>query len=124
MQLTRWKDAEAKVRGGAELLAHMHACFSPIWEYGRSGCKRAEGSYASCIWLTVADDVALVLRQCTEERCGTTTHSVSTAHHCSIMAAGPNAVSDDPSSHAQAPVVAFPDFRLFDSAQDILDHNK
>ncbi|KAL4432803.1 hypothetical protein ABPG77_008129 [Micractinium sp. CCAP 211/92] len=33
-----------------------------------------------------------------------------------------NDVSDDPSSHA--PVVAFPDFRLFDSAQDILDHNK
>ena len=35
---------------------------------------------------------------------------------------GDNAVSDDPSSHA--PVVAFPDFRLFDNAQDILDHNK
>ena len=36
--------------------------------------------------------------------------------------------SDDPSSRAPggsgpAPV-AFPDFRLFDSAQDILDHNK
>lgn len=41
-------------------------------------------------------------------------------HFCSAMAA--NDVSDDPSSHA--PVVAFPDFRLFDSAQDILDHNK
>lgn len=39
---------------------------------------------------------------------------------CPAMAA--NDVSDDPSSHA--PVVAFPDFRLFDSAQDILDHNK
>lgn len=29
--------------------------------------------------------------------------------------------SDDPSSRAP---IAFPDFRLFDSAQDILDHNK
>ena len=32
-----------------------------------------------------------------------------------------NGDSSEPSSRAP---VAFPDFRLFDSAQDILDHNK
>lgn len=42
------------------------------------------------------------------------------------MAAAPNngannGDSSEPSSRAP---VAFPDFRLFDSAQDILDHNK
>lgn len=37
------------------------------------------------------------------------------------MAVPNNGDSSEPSSRAP---VAFPDFRLFDSAQDILDHNK